>query len=137
MSRYIPETVRLFVAERANYRCEYCRIPAADSFFPFHIDHIVSLKHGGSTEADNLAYCCQICNLNKGTDIATYLQNHSTPIRFFNPRTDAWADHFEIDETGAIYPRTSIAEATIKILDLNHPENIIERRELIKEGLFS
>jgi len=41
-----------------------------------------------------------------------------------------------MDETGAIYPRSSIAEATIKILDLNHPESVIERRELLAEGLF-
>ena len=25
----------------------------------FYVDHIVSVKHGGATEAENLAYTCQ------------------------------------------------------------------------------
>lgn len=136
MSRHIPDSLRNLVTERAMHRCEYCRLPSKYSLFAFHIDHIVSIKHGGKTEPDNLAYACQICNLNKGTDIATFLENHLNPIRFFNPRTDLWAAHFQTDALGGIFPLTVIGEATIKVLDLNHPESIIERRELIQLGLF-
>ncbi len=108
MSRYISDTLRDFVANRAAFRCEYCRIHAQNSFFAFHIDHIVSLKHGGETSSDNLAYTCQICNLSKGSDIATFLEKPSIPIRFFNPRTDNWNDHFFIDETGFLEAKTDI-----------------------------
>jgi len=137
MSRYIPNTLRKMVAERANHCCEYCRAQATDSLFPFHIDHIVSIRHGGKTVVENLAYACQICNSNKGADIATYLDDLTIPVRFFNPRLDAWRDHFEADDSGELLSKTSIGAATIKILDLNHPESIIERRELIRFGLFS
>jgi hypothetical protein len=136
MSRYIPDALRKIVAHRAHYRCEYCRLLAEDSFFPFHIDHIVSIKHGGKTTASNLAYACQICNWNKGSDIATFLNNLRTPVRFFNPRIDIWDDHFDIEPTGFISEKTEIGAATIKIFDINQPDSIIERREMIRLNIF-
>jgi 5-methylcytosine-specific restriction endonuclease McrA len=71
MSRYITESLRELTAQRTNHCCEYCRLPANRSFFAFHIDHIVSLKHGGDTTTDNLSYACAICNVNKGASVAT------------------------------------------------------------------
>ena len=136
MSRYIPDTIRIAVAERAEYQCEYCRLPAQYSLFAFHIDHIISLKHGGETDLNNLSYACQICNLNKGTNIATFLDSFDTPVRLFNPRIEPWEEHFEIDIMGEIIPRSSIGRATIKAMNLNHPDGIIERRELIKLGFL-
>ena len=136
MSRYIPEELRRLVSIRANYRCEYCRLRELYSFFSFQMEHIVSLKHGGKTVAENLALACQICNNNKGSDIATFLNNISEPIRFFNPRTDVWKEHFEADASGLILPKTNIGEGTIKILNLNHFESIIERKEMILRNIF-
>jgi hypothetical protein len=136
MSRYISDAIRGTVAQRAEHRCEYCRIPAKFAFFGFQIEHIVSVKHGGTSELANLANSCQICNQNKGSDIATFLENINTPIRFFNPRTDIWLHHFEAHESGGIFSDTEIGKATIKILDFNHPESIIERRDLMLKGLF-
>lgn len=132
MRRQIPENVRLLVANRAGRKCEYCQISDEYTLFAFHIDHIISIKHGGDTHADNLAYSCQICNLNKGTDIATILDNSDTLIRLFNPRIDAWSENFSIDLMGEILPLSEIGRATIKLLDLNHPESIIERREQLR-----
>ncbi len=136
MSRYISDSFRNTVVQRAQNRCEYCRLHAHNSFFTFHIDHIISLKHGGATVLENLAFACQICNLNKGTDIATILEGEKNPIRFFNPRTDIWEEHFLADNTGFLVAQSSLAEATIKVLDLNHPESIIERREMIRLNVF-
>lgn len=112
MSRYISDSIRKKVEMRSDFRCEYCKINAQNTFFEFHIDHIISLKHGGKTILENLAYACQICNLNKGSDIATVLDDIQKPIRFFNPRIDLWREHFSIENTGLIIPKTSIAEAT-------------------------
>ena len=85
MSEYIPAKLRILVVERATHCCEYCLIPERFSFFKFHLDHIISLKHGGKTEADNLANSCSICNENKGSDIATYIGSPENLVRFFNP----------------------------------------------------
>lgn len=136
MSQYISHALRRLVAERANQRCEYCGLFALDSFFAFHIDHIISLKHGGATSEDNLAYACQICNLNKGTDIFTFLDDPALPVRFFNPRMDIWNAHFAADISGALLAKTSVGAATLKIFDLNHPESVIERREMVRAGMF-
>lgn len=137
MSRYIPDVLRDLVARRAKFCCEYCRLPDDRSFFAFHIDHVISLKHGGNTSAESLAFACSICNLNKGSDVATFLDDIDQSIRFFNPRRDRWSEHFFAEATGLLLARTDIGRATIKILNLNHPDSIIERRELIRLGLLS
>jgi 5-methylcytosine-specific restriction endonuclease McrA len=46
------------VRQRAGGRCEYCRLPQAESRVPFEIDHIIARKHGGRTTASNLAISC-------------------------------------------------------------------------------
>jgi hypothetical protein len=136
MSRYISKKQKEFVPKRANFRCEYCRLSAELSYFPFHIEHIISIKHGGKTISLNLAYACPLCNLKKGSDIATFLEKPNILVRFFNPRTDNWSDHFDIENTVLITAKTSIGAATIKIFNFNHFDSIIERAEMIRFGIF-
>jgi 5-methylcytosine-specific restriction endonuclease McrA len=59
MNRYLSESLRYQVSIRAGNLREYCLIDIADTFFGGEVDHIVSVKHGGTTEVDNLAYTCQ------------------------------------------------------------------------------
>jgi 5-methylcytosine-specific restriction endonuclease McrA len=59
---YVPATLRQQVYERAEGRCEYCLIPETVTLTTHQVDHIVALKHGGRTEADNLALSCALCN---------------------------------------------------------------------------
>lgn len=132
MSRSVSESLRLFVAERADFACEYCHIPVAGRFITFHIEHILSIKHGGKTNSENLAYSCPHCNYYKGSDLGTFLEDTETLIRFFNPRNDVWGDHFETSE-GVIYSKSLIGKATIKILQFNTIERIIFRQELLPE----
>jgi len=68
MSAYISAELRHLVTERAEGRCEYCLIPEFAGFAVHEIDHIIPRKHGGLTEADNLALSCMLCNKHKGTD---------------------------------------------------------------------
>ncbi|MGD0384286.1 MAG: HNH endonuclease signature motif containing protein [Thermoguttaceae bacterium] len=86
MTNLISDELRSHVASRADHLCEYCLIHEEDTFFGCEVDHIVSLKHGGPTEADNLAYSCLICNRRKGTDLGSILEPNGVLIRFFNPR---------------------------------------------------
>lgn len=136
MSRAIPENLRNEVAKRAEYCCEYCRIPENMMATVFHIDHIRSLKHGGKTELANLAFSCPHCNQNKGSDIATFIdEDDEETVRLFNPRKDFWEQHFEV-AFGEILPKTTIGIATIKILELNQVERIILRKALIEAGQY-
>lgn len=127
MSRYLSAEVRQLVAARADYLCEYCLIAEDDTFFGCEVDHVISLKHGGSSEVENLAYACVFCNRQKGSDIGSISSGEFS--RFFNPRTDRWSDHFRL--TGSsIQPLTLIGEVTARILNFNSADRILERRAL-------
>jgi hypothetical protein len=84
---------------------------------------------------ENLAFSCAICNGNKGSDIGTILNKKDVFVRFFDPRTDNWFDHFEVAD-GLIYSKSDIGEATILVLNLNEVNRILERLDLIEAGLF-
>lgn len=136
MSRYISQEIRDNVVERAGHRCEYCRSHSRHSFLSFHIEHVISVKHGGKTVLDNLAYSCPICNYNKGTDIATFLDDENKLVRFYHPRKDIWEECFELDKNGFLIGKTEVGLATIKLLDLNHPDMVQERNFLVAAGIF-
>ncbi|GET36666.1 HNH endonuclease [Microseira wollei] len=135
MSRpYINAEIRRLVALRSDYLCEYCLISEADRS-GYQVDHIISVKHGGSTTADNLAYACVFCNLQKGTDLGSILWRTGELVRFFNPRRDFWGDHFQLNEA-VIQPRTDIGEVTARILEFNSDDRLIERQLLIAVGRY-
>lgn len=88
MSSRADSETRVVVAARANYICEYCLIAEEDAYFRFQIEHIISRKHGGSSELENLALACVFCNRYKGSDIASLIPETNKLIRFYNPRVD-------------------------------------------------
>src|SRR5919205_733252 len=55
----------------AKARAQYYLIAEADTFYGCEVDHIISLKHGGSSDPSNLAYACALCNRAKGSDIGS------------------------------------------------------------------
>lgn len=125
---YISAVLRQQVALRAGLRCEYCHILEVDTTLGCHVDHIISEKHGGLTQLENLAYACAFCNWHKGSDIAS-LADDGALTRLFNPRFDVWEEHFAL--VGVILQaRTAVAEATLRLLKLNLPERILERDAL-------
>lgn len=134
MSRYIGLEIRKQVATRAAFLCEYCLIAEEDTFFGCEVEHIISLKHGGSSDLGNLAYACAFCNRHKGSDIGS-ISGAGEFSRFFNPRTDKWAEHFRLDEA-IIQPLTVIGEVTARILRFNHSEQILERQALNAVGRY-
>jgi hypothetical protein len=83
-----------------------------------------------------LLFPVQFAMNTKAPTLRLSLKTQVILFAFFNPRTDRWEDHFEIDESGEILPRSNIGRATIKIFNFNHPESIIERKELKLKGLL-
>jgi hypothetical protein len=94
------------------------------------------LQHGGTSVATNLAYSCAWCNWKKGPNIATVLDMKGSLIPLFNPRTQNWFSHFEVDGTGLLHGKTDIGKATIKLLELNRPERIDERLGMMVAGYY-
>lgn len=132
---YVPTALRHMIHERAGERCEYCLYPQEMSFLAFEVEHIVAEKHGGATTADNLALACPYCNRFKGTDLGSLDPEIGQLTPFFNPRTQRWAEHFRLD--GArIVPLTPEGRVTVAILQLNHPDRILERQRLIQTGRY-
>lgn len=135
MSLQFSSAIRKLVASRADFRCEYCRKPEIVANFSFHIEHIISRQHGGTDRLSNLAFACSWCNWKKGPNIATVLFEEGDLLPLFNPRTQNWNDHFFVEE-GVILGRTDIARGTIRLLELNTTELILERTELMEAGYF-
>jgi len=135
MSRYISNELRHFVASRAENICEYCLIHEDDTFFGCEVDHIISIKHSGLTEPDNLAYACVLCNRNKGSDAGSILPQTGEFARFFNPRRDLWVDHFQLNGS-IILPITDIGKVTTQILNFNDNCRILEGQALIEIGRY-
>ncbi|NEP11095.1 MAG: HNH endonuclease [Symploca sp. SIO2C1] len=131
---YITKELKRLVSKRAEGLCEYCLISEEDSG-GCQFDHIISVKHGGETTADNLAYACLYCNLNKGTDLGSIIWRTGELVRFFNPRLDSWYEHFRLD--GAmINSLTDIGEVTARILQFNSSDRLLERQLLIEVNRY-
>jgi HNH endonuclease len=58
------------------------------------MDHVVSQKHGGGNEVENLAFACPHCNSHKGSDLTTFIESYEDIVAIFNPRSTLWSDHF-------------------------------------------
>ena len=132
---YIAADLRRLVVARAESICEYCLIAEDDTFYGCEADHIISEKHGGTTDADNLAFACVFCNQAKGSDVGSVDWATNTFVRFFNPRTDAWADHFQI-VGNRIEGLTAVGAVTARILAFNAGERVLERKTLQDMGRY-
>ena len=107
------------IRQRANARCEYCRLPDfALEPEDFHVEHIVARKHGGRDEVENLAWACIFCNLYKGPNLASFDPDSGVLTFLFNPRRDNWNEHFRV-ENNRIIRLTSVGRTTCWLLEMN------------------
>lgn len=128
----ISAALRRQVRERARERCEYCLLAESQAFFPHEPDHIIAQKHGGLPRSENLALACFDCNRFKGSDIASVDPESGELTPLFNPRTQSWAEHFQLLD-GRIAPLTSVGRATARLLRFNLSQRI-EVRQRIPDG---
>lgn len=129
MPNDISAELRQLVAERANYCCEYCRLPQEFALHKHEPDHILPRQHGGDSIRENLALACFRCNRYKGPNVGSFDPLTGKLVPFFNPRTQNWDAHFLI-EGATISPLTAEARVTVKILRLNDEERLQEREYL-------
>lgn len=135
MSPYIPVPLRQLVGDRAQGKCEYCRIHQDFSIYTHEVDHAVAFKHGGETIAENLVLSCLPCNRHKGSDLTSIdpITGEITPL--FNPRVQDWFDHFKLED-GYILGLTSIGRTTVFLLRLNEQTRLQVRQALISQELY-
>lgn len=125
------------VARRARHICEYCRAPEAVFNLPFEVEHIKPLSRGGDDSENNLALSCRSCNLYKSDVISGFDEESRNKTRLFNPRIDAWSEHFAInDKTSEIEGLTAIGRVTVSRLRMNGKAQVSARIQWLKLGLF-
>src|SRR5258708_6669394 len=94
MPRRPDRRTRRFVAERADYRCEYCLTPAGFVPDPYSTEHVLPQSRGGSHAASNLALSCEGCNNRKRAKTTAVDPVTRRVVMMFNPRTQSWHEHF-------------------------------------------
>jgi 5-methylcytosine-specific restriction endonuclease McrA len=121
------------VRKRAGRRCEYCRIHEIDEPFAFHLEHIISKKHGGKDNLSNLAWSCHNCNLGKGANLSGRVRGEI--VALFHPRRQNWKRHFRWN--GAVLiGKTKCGRATIRVLNINAEDRVKLRDILRASGAF-
>lgn len=136
-STYVSAALRRLVVARARSSCEYCLIHDDDTFHGCQVDHVVSEKHEGPTEESNLALACSDCNRRKGSDIGSIVPESGRFVRLYNPRADVWDEHFTFEERVlSIVPLSEIGTVTVRVLGLNDPHRLLERRFLHAAGRY-
>lgn len=132
---YVPRAVRLRVAAAAGHRCGYCLTPASLVGAPLEIDHLVPEALGGTNEVENLWLACSSCNSHKGIKLSAIDPGSGGIVRLFDPRRQAWRDHFTWSETGdRIVGLTDCGRATVLALRLNRAPLVHTRRAWVSVG---
>lgn len=94
-------------------------------YVEFTMEHLVPLAAGGLTQSDNLALACFPCNRRKSDRRGFVDPEVGEMHRLFNPRRDAWNDHFAWSADGLrILGATSVGRATVEALDLNRERHV-------------
>ena len=124
----IPARLRRHVVERADNRCEYCRLAQTGQEATFHIDHIVPVAAGGDTSPENLALACVSCSLRNGARVLALDPHTSEHVSLFNPRLDSWQAHFRWQGLTVIGTTTK-GRATVDALRMNRALALAIRQE--------
>jgi HNH endonuclease len=123
---------RLFIAQRAEFLCEYCHTPEDFSPDTFNIEHIISLFQGGSNDDENLALACGGCNSNKHVHTTWNDPETGLSLPIFHPRTDHWSAHFSwSDDFTLLSGLTPTGRATIELLQMNRQRLVNLRQALL------
>jgi hypothetical protein len=131
----LSAAIRRAAAERAHGVCEYCCSQEEFSVGPFCVDHIVSGSAGGASTLGNLAFACPGCNAHKGAKTVARDPVSGEFVRLFNPRKDAWRDHFSwSSDQCVVVGLTPVGRATVEALQMNRPGVVRLRRVLSAAG---
>jgi hypothetical protein len=125
------------VAERAEYRCEYCRAPEQVFNFNFEVEHILPRSSGGSSEPENIALACESCNLHKASTREAWDEFEQRFVPLFHPHQDLWEAHFRYDSASAhVVGLTATGRLTVTCLKINSDFQLRARRHWLYLNLY-
>ncbi len=136
MPSEVSAALRRSVIEISQGKCEYCTLHQDFSIYTHEIDHVIVMKHGGRTVMENLALSCLSCNRHKGSDLTSFDPGTGDVSRLFDPRSQVWAEHFELDR-GRIRGLSAIGRTTVMLLKFNIPTVVLNRQlwQQVQSGL--
>ena len=130
MSTYIAVSLQRQIRQQYCDRCAYCQSSESLMAVTFEIEHIIPQSAGGATGLENLCLACPPCNRNKASRQMGIDPETNESIRFFNPQTDRWLDHFQWNQNFTeLIARTKIGKVTITSLQMNRLQ-LINAREI-------
>lgn len=97
-----------------------CLLSQAGQEATFHVDHVVPVKVGGVTEAENLALACVSCSLRKAARQQVVDPQTGQEVVLFNPRKNEWHWHFRLEGVHLL-GITQCGRATVAALAMNRP----------------
>jgi hypothetical protein len=128
-------TLRQRIAEQAHHRCGYCLTQEVVSGIPLTLEHIIPKVGGGQDVEENLWLSCRLCNEAKGVLTEAIDPETGVTVPLFNPRTQAWAEHFTWSEDGIrIIGQTPTGRATVVALSLNSELRVRARAIWVEAG---
>ncbi len=130
-----PTASRQRIAEQARHRCGYCLTQEVVSGIPLTLEHIIPKAKGGLDTEENLWLSCRLCNEAKGVLTEAIDPETGAWVPLFNPRTQAWADHFTWSEDGThIIGQTPTGRTTVVALSLNSELQVRARALWVEAG---
>lgn len=127
--------LRRRIAKQARHRCGYCQTQEIVSGVPLTLEHILPKSSGGQSVEENLWLSCRLCNEAKGISTEAADPESGKLVPLFNPRTQAWTDHFAWSENGTIIVgKTPVGRATVEALSLNSELRVRARAIWVEAG---
>ncbi len=118
------------IFERAQGCCEYCQTCEANIGQAMHIEHIDPA--GGNAPA-NLCLSCPNCNVSKAKATSAPDPETGAVVSLYNPRTQAWADHFRWIENGVqMRGLMLVGRATVERLRMNQARVVNARARWVE-----
>lgn len=114
----VSERLRREVVQRAEDRCEYCRLSQTGQEAKFHVDHVQPVAEGGETLIESLALACVSCSLQKGARRRANDPVTGSKAPLFHPQRQRWDSHFAWRGV-RVFGITPTGRATVELLKMN------------------